>query len=65
MIRIFGIASCPDIEKHLEVEEHCLKPLLKELIKPLVENLVDANVNDLSDDGILNGVASSEMRSAD
>lgn len=65
MIRIFGIASCPDIEKHLEVEEHCLKPLLKELIKPFVENLVDANVNDLSDDGILNGVVSSEMRSAD
>lgn len=37
-IRIIGVLSCPDPEKHFEVMKYCLKPLVKECLREPIKD---------------------------
>lgn len=37
-LRIIGVLTCPDPEKHFEVMKYCLKPLVEECLKEPIKN---------------------------
>lgn len=37
-LRIIGVLTCPDPEKHFEVMKHCLKPLVEECLKEPIKD---------------------------
>lgn len=37
-LRIIGVLSCPDPEKHFEVMKYCLKPLIEECLKDPIKD---------------------------
>lgn len=37
-LRIIGVSSCPDPEKHFEVMKYCLKPLIEECLKDPIKD---------------------------
>ena len=37
-LRIIGVLTCPDPEKHFEVMKYCLKPLVEECLKEPIKD---------------------------